>query len=258
MKKNIPITKSIGCTAEIKHNSVSQLEFNKIKRWKSSDTCHINICDDLFQPFSSASQRLEAESEMVKMENSENKTFKAEISNYLRGFPGGLDGKESACNAGDLGLIPGSRRFPGGGNSNPLQYSCWRIPWTEEPGGLQSMGLHRVGHDWATFTNSLQCSPERCPLLHVPSCRDQQLKGTWLKESSQEKSQGWAGRQGWVKPGSPSRSVARRCSPHAAGSASASPQGCCSQTPGAGSRNRHIPPHCWTWSGQGNTDGAQG
>ena len=40
------------------------------------------------------------------------------------GFPGGLDDKESACNAGDLGPIPGSGRSPGEGNGNPLQYSC--------------------------------------------------------------------------------------------------------------------------------------
>ena len=40
------------------------------------------------------------------------------------GFPGGSDGQESACIAGDLGLISGSGRFPGEGNSNPLQYSC--------------------------------------------------------------------------------------------------------------------------------------
>ena len=40
------------------------------------------------------------------------------------GFPGSSDRKESACNAGDLGLIPGSGRFPGEGNGNPLQYSC--------------------------------------------------------------------------------------------------------------------------------------
>ena len=39
------------------------------------------------------------------------------------GFPGGSDGKESACNTGDLGLIPGSGRPPGGGHDNPLQYS---------------------------------------------------------------------------------------------------------------------------------------
>ena len=39
-------------------------------------------------------------------------------------FPGGSDGKESACNVGDPGLIPGLGRSPGEGNSNPLQYSC--------------------------------------------------------------------------------------------------------------------------------------
>ena len=38
-------------------------------------------------------------------------------------FSGGSDSKESACNAGDLGSIPGSRRYPGEGNGNPLQYS---------------------------------------------------------------------------------------------------------------------------------------
>ena len=40
------------------------------------------------------------------------------------GFPGGSDGKASACSAGDLGLIPGSGGSPGEGNGNPLQYSC--------------------------------------------------------------------------------------------------------------------------------------
>ena len=45
-------------------------------------------------------------------------------STYDSGFPSGSVGKESACNAGDLGLIPGSERAPGEGNSNPLQYSC--------------------------------------------------------------------------------------------------------------------------------------
>ena len=44
------------------------------------------------------------------------------------GFPGGSDGKESACSAGDLGLIPGLGRFPGEGNGNPLQYSCLENP----------------------------------------------------------------------------------------------------------------------------------
>ena len=65
----------------------------------------------------------------------------------LNMYFGGSYGKESACNAGDPGSIPGSGRSPGEGNGNPLQCSCWEIPWTEEPGGLQSTGLQRVGHD---------------------------------------------------------------------------------------------------------------
>ena len=44
------------------------------------------------------------------------------------GFPGGSDSKESACNVGDLGSIPGLGRSPGEGNSNPLQYSCLGNP----------------------------------------------------------------------------------------------------------------------------------
>ena len=51
-----------------------------------------------------------------------------------------LSGKESACHAGDAGSIPELGRSPGGGYGNPLQYSCGRIPWTEEPGGLWSIG----------------------------------------------------------------------------------------------------------------------
>ena len=44
------------------------------------------------------------------------------------GFPGGSGGKESTCNAGDLGSIPGLERSPGGGHGNPLQYSCLKNP----------------------------------------------------------------------------------------------------------------------------------
>ena len=156
------------------------------------------------------------------------------------GFPGGSDGKASACSVGDLGSIPGLGRSPGEGNGNPLQYSClensmdggawwatvhgvaksrtwlsdftltdfgrwegvsrgrghmytydwvmlfvwqkptqyckaiilekemathssilaWRIPRTEEPGELQSMGSKRVGHNWWLHFH-FQCQP--CP-----------------------------------------------------------------------------------------------
>ena len=80
------------------------------------------------------------------------------------GFPCGSAGKESACNARDLGLIPGLGRSPRVGKGYPLQHSglensmdcivrakkamaphsstlAWKIPWTEEPGELQSMGF---------------------------------------------------------------------------------------------------------------------
>ena len=46
----------------------------------------------------------------------------------FRGFPGGSDGRESACDAGDPGSIPGLGRAPGGGNGNPLQYLCLGNP----------------------------------------------------------------------------------------------------------------------------------
>ena len=65
-------------------------------------------------------------------------------------MPRGSEGKASACNAGDLGSIPGSGRFPGEGNGNPLQYCCLENPLEEEPDGLQSMGLQIVRHDSAT------------------------------------------------------------------------------------------------------------
>ena len=55
-------------------------------------------------------------------------------------FPGGSDGKESACKVGDLGLIPGLGRSPGGGTETHSSILAWRIPGTEETGGLQSMG----------------------------------------------------------------------------------------------------------------------
>ena len=47
---------------------------------------------------------------------------------YIHGLPSGSDGKESACSAGDLGSIPGSKRSAGGGHGNPLQYSCLDNP----------------------------------------------------------------------------------------------------------------------------------
>ena len=57
--------------------------------------------------------------------------YKHKINMYMQicmGFPGGSDGKESICNAGDLGSIPGLGRFPGGGHGNTLQYSWLKNP----------------------------------------------------------------------------------------------------------------------------------
>ena len=51
-------------------------------------------------------------------------TSKLTFGGGIKGFPGASDGKESACNTADQGLIPGSGRFPGEGNGYPLQHSC--------------------------------------------------------------------------------------------------------------------------------------
>ena len=67
------------------------------------------------------------------------------------GLPGWLSGKESACNIEDegdaSGSIAGLGGSPGGGMANHSSILACEVPWTEEPGGLQSIGLHRVGHD---------------------------------------------------------------------------------------------------------------
>ena len=72
-------------------------------------------------------------------------------------FPGGASGKEPPYHAGevrtyagdirDVGSIPGSGRSPEEGMATHSSILAWRIQWTEEPGRLQSMGSHRIGHD---------------------------------------------------------------------------------------------------------------
>ena len=69
---------------------------------------------------------------------------------FSTGFPGGVVVKNLPANAGDTrhkGSIPGSRRSPGVGNGNPFSILAWKIPWTEELDGPQSMGLQRVRHN---------------------------------------------------------------------------------------------------------------
>ena len=58
-------------------------------------------------------------------------------------MPGGTDGKESACNLGDLGSIPGLGRSPGGGHGNPLQYSCLE----NEQLSMAQHGTYIIMHD---------------------------------------------------------------------------------------------------------------
>ena len=86
------------------------------------------------------------------------------------GLPRWLNGKESACQAGDSGLIPGSGISPGEGHSNPLRYSCLGNPM--DRGGWQAIvhGVTRVGHD--LMTKQQQQHPEGC---HIKKSSDVDL-----------------------------------------------------------------------------------
>ena len=67
--------------------------------------------------------------------------------------PASSDGNKSACITGDTCSISRPGRSPGEGNGYPRlpsKYSSWRIPWTEEPGRLQSVGLQKLGRDSVT------------------------------------------------------------------------------------------------------------
>ena len=99
-----------------------------------------------------------------------------QCSSLIRGFPGGSNGKESACNARDLSSVPGLGRSPGEGNGNQTHSSllAWRIPWTEETGRLQSMGFQRVVHNWVTAF--IRKTSKRCP---------------WIPKQNQFKGQRW-------------------------------------------------------------------
>ena len=70
-------------------------------------------------------------------------------------FPCSSDGKESACNAEDLGLIPGLGRYSGEGNSFPLHYCCLENPTDRGAWWAMVHGVARVGHDLATKPSPL-------------------------------------------------------------------------------------------------------
>ena len=67
-------------------------------------------------------------------------------------YQGSSNSKEYACNVGDPGSIPGSRNPLEEGMATHSSILAWQIPWTEEPGGLQSMESQRVENDWVTNT----------------------------------------------------------------------------------------------------------
>ena len=88
--------------------------------------------------------------------------IRVSICIFLLGFPDGSEVKVSACNAGDLGLIPGSGRSPGEGNGNPFQYSCLENPMD---GGAWWATVHGVAKSrtWLsdfTFTFTLKYDVE--------------------------------------------------------------------------------------------------
>ena len=88
------------------------------------------------------------------------------LKNCLWGFPCSSVGKESACNAGDPGPIPGSGRFPGEGNGNPLQYSCLENPMDRGAWQATIHGVARVGHNLPTKPPPPSCLWDG-PLTHV-------------------------------------------------------------------------------------------
>ena len=89
-------------------------------------------------------------------------------------FPWWLSSKEFTCNAGDTGLTPGSGISVGEGNGNPLTILAWRIPWTEEPDGLQSIESDMTEHthlltvvawEQECWPSKPQASPPRAHLI---------------------------------------------------------------------------------------------
>ena len=102
----------------------------------------------------------------------------------LLGFPGDSDGKESACNVGDLSLIPGSGRCPGEGNGNPLQYSCMENPMD---GGARWATKSWIRLSDFTFTFWLEQLRKKWGLTRVKTLKGKQVRRNRDMISSFEK-----------------------------------------------------------------------
>ena len=89
---------------------------------------------------------------------------KSQVALVIKNLPA------NARYARDAGSIPGLGRSPGEGNGNPLQYSCQRVPWTEEPGGLQSMRSQKARHNWMTNAFTFFPSPSGAPTGKIEKC----------------------------------------------------------------------------------------
>ena len=88
---------------------------------------------------------------------------RAVLLNSLPWLPFSSDGKESACNAGDPGLITGLGRSSGKGNGNPLQYSCLENPMNRGAWQAIVREVQRVGHNWVTNTTTAPCFSHGSP-----------------------------------------------------------------------------------------------
>ena len=84
------------------------------------------------------------------------------LSRSPMGFPGGSDGKESSCNAGDLGCIPGLGRFPREGNGFPLRYSGLKN--STDRGAWQAT-IHGMANSWTQLSHFHFFAPEACETL---------------------------------------------------------------------------------------------
>ena len=84
---------------------------------------------------------------------------KKDVSNESWGLPWWLSSKESASNAGDLVLTPGQKDSLEKEMAIHSSILAWEIPWTEEPGGLQSMASQRVRPDWVTEQQQWELEP---------------------------------------------------------------------------------------------------